>query len=38
MPKRECDLMSCEVMRGVRSTAKTVEYISFKVPRKVGSF
>jgi coronin-1B/1C/6 len=38
MPKRVCDLMSCEVMRGVRLTAKTVEYVSFKVPRKSGTF
>lgn len=38
MPKRVCDLMACEVMRGVRLTAKTVEYVSFKVPRKAGTF
>jgi hypothetical protein len=38
MPKRVCDLMSCEVMRGVRLTAKTVEYVQFKVPRKSGTF
>ena len=38
MPKKQCNLMSCEVMRGVRLTAKTVEYVSFKVPRKSGTF
>jgi hypothetical protein len=38
MPKRVLDLLSCEVMRGVRLTAKTVEYVSFKVPRKSGTF
>jgi hypothetical protein len=38
MPKRGLDLMACEVMRGVRLTAKTVEYVSFKVPRKSGTF
>ena len=32
------DLMSCEIMRGVRLTAKTIEYVSFKVPRKAGTF
>ena len=30
--------MSCEVMKGVRLTAKTIEYVSFKVPRKSGTF
>lgn len=38
MPKRVVDLMSCEVMRGVRLTAKSVEYVAFKVPRKSGTF
>lgn len=38
MPKKILDLMACEVMRGVRLTAKTVEYVSFKVPRKSGTF
>lgn len=38
MPKRVVDVMSCEIMRGVRLTGKTVEYISFKVPRKSGTF
>jgi coronin-1B/1C/6 len=38
MPKRGLDLLTCEVMRGVRLTAKTVEYVSFKVPRKSGTF
>lgn len=38
MPKRCVDVMKCEVGRGVRLTAKTVEYISFKVPRKAGNF
>jgi coronin-1B/1C/6 len=38
MPKRGVDVMACEVARGVRLTAKTVEYVSFKVPRKAGNF
>ena len=38
MPKRVLDVMHCEVMRGVRLTGKTVEYVSFKVPRKSGTF
>jgi len=38
MPKRTVNVMDSEVMRGVRMTAKTVEYINFKVPRKTGGF
>ncbi len=38
MPKRFLNLMACEVMKGVRLTAKTIEYVSFKVPRKSGTF
>lgn len=38
MPKRVVDVMSNEIMRGVRLTGKTLEYISFKVPRKTGTF
>lgn len=38
MPKKVLDLMQNEVNRGVRLTAKTVEYVSFKVPRKTGTF
>lgn len=38
MPKRCVDVMKCEIGRGVRLAAKTVEYIQFKVPRKSGSF
>ena len=38
MPKRVVDLMSCEMMRGVRLTGSAVEYVSFKVPRKSGLF
>ena len=38
MPKRGVDVMTCEVARAVRLTAKTVEYVSFKVPRKAGNF
>ncbi len=30
--------MKSEVLRGVRLTSKTVEYVSFKVPRKSGAF
>lgn len=38
MPKRQVDIMACEMLRGVRLTAKTIEYVSFKVPRKSGTF
>lgn len=38
LPKRCVDVMSCEVAKGVRLTGKTVEYVSFKVPRKSGNF
>jgi coronin-1B/1C/6 len=38
MPKKVVDLMANEVNRGVRLTAKTVEYVYFKVPRKSGTF
>lgn len=38
MPKRVVDVMQCEIMRAVRLTAKTLEYIAIKVPRKSGAF
>lgn len=38
LPKRCVDLMGCEILRGVRATAKYIEYVSFKVPRKSGTF
>ncbi len=38
MPKRIVDLMSCEMLRGVRVSAKDLEYVTFKVPRKSGTF
>ena len=38
LPKRVVDLMGCEVLRGVRLTAKYLEYVTFKVPRKSGTF
>jgi hypothetical protein len=38
MPKKVVDVMQCEMMRGVRLTGKTLEYVSFKVPRKSGTF
>jgi len=38
LPKRCVDLMSCEISKGVRVTAKTIEYVSFTVPRKSGTF
>lgn len=38
MPKKCNDLMQNETNKAVRLTAKTVEYISFKVPRKSGTF
>jgi len=30
--------MNNEIVRGVRLTAKSIEYVSFKVPRKSGMF
>lgn len=38
LPKRSVNVMESEVMRGVRMTSKTVEYVKFKVPRKTGGF
>ena len=38
MPKRALDVTTNEVAKGVRLTGKTVEYVSFKVPRKSGTF
>ncbi len=38
MPKRVVDVMSCEAARAVRLTAKSIEYVYFKVPRKAGNF
>jgi len=38
LPKRIVDTAENEIMRGVRLTTTTVEYVSFKVPRKAGSF
>ena len=38
LPKRTVDLIQCEIIRGVRLSAKTIEYVSFKVPRKAGTF
>lgn len=38
LPKRVVDLSMNEIQRGVRLTATTVEYVSFKVPRKLGGF
>lgn len=38
LPKRTVDVMGCEILRGVRLTAKTIEYVAFKVPRKSGTF
>jgi len=38
MPKKVVDVMACEIMRGVRLTGKTIEYVAFKVPRKSGTF
>jgi hypothetical protein len=38
MPKRQVDVMSNEVMRGVRLTANSIQYLSFKLPRKSGAF
>ena len=38
MPKKVVDVMKCEVLRGTRITANTLEYVTFKVPRKSGTF
>ncbi len=38
MPKRVVDQSVNEVNRGVRLTAKTVEYVHFKVPTKAAGF
>jgi hypothetical protein len=38
LPKRCVDLMNCEVNRGVRTNGTYIEYVSFKVPRKSGTF
>lgn len=38
LPKKCCDLMVNEVTKGVRLTVNTVEYVSFKVPRKSANF
>ena len=38
LPKRKVDLKSCEILRGVRATPNIIEYVTFKVPRKSGTF
>lgn len=38
LPKRCVDLVSCEINRGVRTNGTYIEYVSFKVPRKSGTF
>ena len=38
LPKRQVDVMSNEVVRGVRLTATSIQYVSFKLPRKSGNF
>lgn len=38
LPKRKVDLAGFEILRGVRLTQKTVEYVTFKVPKKSGVF
>lgn len=38
MPKRNVDVMKCEMVRGVKVTGKDAYYVSFKVPRKQGGF
>lgn len=37
-PKRFVDVMSSELMRAVRLTDKVCEYVSFRLPKKKGSF
>jgi len=38
MPKKHLDFMSNEIARTIRVGVDTVEYISFKVPRKTTEF
>ena len=38
LPKRKVDLKNCEILRGVRATPNIIEYVTFKVPRKSGTF
>ena len=38
IPKRHCDTKKCEVMRGMKLTANTVEPVSFIIPRKSDRF
>ena len=38
LPKSCVDVLESETMRGVRMTAKSIEYVKFKVPRKTGGF
>jgi len=38
LPKRHVDVMSNEIVRAVRLTANTIQYVSFKLPRKSGTF
>jgi len=37
-PKRCVDVMSSELMRGIRLTDKFLEYVSFRLPKKRGCF
>lgn len=37
-PKRCVDVMSSELMRGIRLTDKVCEYVSFRLPKKRGCF
>ena len=37
-PKRFVDVLSSELMRGIRLTDKTCEYVSFGLPKKRGAF
>jgi WD40 repeat protein len=38
MSKRSVDVMRCEMVRGVKVSAKDAYYVSFKIPRKSGGF
>jgi hypothetical protein len=38
MPKRHVDFMENELLRSIRFNGKMAEYITWKVPRKSGSF
>ena len=38
LPKRDLNFMDCELNRAIRYNGKEAEYVSFKLPRKGGSW